>query len=260
MMGEPLPVWIAIVIVGIPAIGVVCYLFGHAKGYDKGWRTRDRLPRVDLSSGLGNRLVVDAIESRAEDTAATDLLVEDVVRFRMLAESSTPDKYQMRRCTLCDGEYLERPGHVRGLCGSCKKRMADRETLEEKQARILQTIRAIEGWEGPGTVGDAGERGPYHITEAYYEDAVQQDDGIALLENERGFIFVMDSLECEEISRRVVAAYMERYCPEAWAFELGDESLEYISRTHNGGPEGPWKISTEDYHRKFLAKWEELTR
>ena len=39
---------------------------------------------------------------------------------------------------------------------------------------LFLAILVVEGWEGPGTVGKAGERGPYQITKAYWTDATEQ--------------------------------------------------------------------------------------
>ena len=51
--------------------------------------------------------------------------------------------------------------------------------------------------------------------------------------------------DCRDLdySRRVVAAYMQRYCPQAWR----DADVETIARIHNGGPAGAYNPKTIAY-------------
>jgi hypothetical protein len=56
--------------------------------------------------------------------------------------------------------------------------------------------------------------------------------------------------QCADLdySKRVVAAYLQRYAPQAWA--AGD--VETLARIHNGGPRGDKKPATYNYGQKVL--------
>jgi hypothetical protein len=115
--------------------------------------------------------------------------------------------------------------------------------LTASRAQILDAIRAVESRGlDPTPDGDGGRAiGPYQIAAPYWMDAAEQD--LSLFEGEW--------FDCRdrEYAERVIGAYMERYCPEAWA--AGD--AEIIARTHNGGPRGPMRCSTLDYWGRVKA-------
>lgn len=85
---------------------------------------------------------------------------------------------------------------------------------------LFAAILAIEGWRGVGTVGAAGEIGPYQITRAYW-----QDSGVP-----------GKHADCEDkaYSERVMTAYWRRYCPEA----LRTRDLAVLASVHHWGPKG----------------------
>lgn len=82
-------------------------------------------------------------------------------------------------------------------------------------------------------LGDGGKAlGPLQIHRAYHADS-----GIA-----------GDYSRCADLSysRQVVAAYLKRYAPRAWA--KGDTAT--LARVHNGGPAGHRKAATIPYANK----------
>jgi len=82
-------------------------------------------------------------------------------------------------------------------------------------------------------LGDNGKAlGPLQIHRAYHADA--RIGG--------------DYSRCADLdySRRVVAAYLQRYAPAAWA--AGDVTT--LARIHNGGPRGANKPATVAYAAK----------
>lgn len=84
-------------------------------------------------------------------------------------------------------------------------------------------------------IGDNGKAlGPLQIHRSYHADA--RIGG--------------DYSRCSDLeySKRVVAAYLQRYAPEAWA--AGD--VETLARIHNGGPRGDKKQATFNYAQKVL--------
>lgn len=84
-------------------------------------------------------------------------------------------------------------------------------------------------------IGDNGKAlGPLQIHRSYHADA--RIGG--------------DYSRCADLeySKRVVAAYLQRYAPEAWA--KGD--VETLARVHNGGVRGASKPSTYNYGQKVL--------
>jgi hypothetical protein len=109
--------------------------------------------------------------------------------------------------------------------------------------RILRAIRQVEtgGCADPANaVGDGGRAiGPYQIHKAYWQDAVEYDRSI-------GGTYA----DCrnEAYARRVVLAYMSRYC-KAWTDET-------VARIHNGGPKGHRKSATLPYWSKVAAELE----
>ena len=86
---------------------------------------------------------------------------------------------------------------------------------------LFAAILAIEGWLGPGTVGAAGEIGPYQITRAYWQDA-RMDHGT--------------HADCEDegYSREVMYRYWLRYCPQA----LESKDISVLAGVHHWGPKG----------------------
>ena len=118
--------------------------------------------------------------------------------------------------------------------------------------RLFDAIRQVETGGHPdplNAVGDGGtSRGPYQISEAYYNDAVQHDP--SLCEGDKSYenVYGQGSMEYSE---KVMQAYMDRYATEAW---LGHPATdEDIARIHNGGPNGFRKRSTLKYWEKVQA-------
>ena len=112
--------------------------------------------------------------------------------------------------------------------------------------RLLHAIRRVEtgGEADPLTaVGDGGASlGPYQISEAYYDDAVEQTP--SLQDNGRTYQNVMGAGSCA-YSEMVIQAYMDRYATVA---RLGRTATEEdIARIHNGGPNGYQEASTIPY-------------
>jgi len=90
--------------------------------------------------------------------------------------------------------------------------------------------------------GDLGKAiGPYQIHEVYWRDAIAADPGLG-----------GSYQDCRQraYAERVIAAYMQRYVPEAWA--AGD--AEVIARVHNGGPTGHRESGTLRYWQRVLAR------
>ncbi|MCR9247186.1 MAG: hypothetical protein NXI31_19310 [bacterium] len=104
---------------------------------------------------------------------------------------------------------------------------------------ILAAIRFVEsgGREFPPD-GDGGRAiGPYQIHRIYWLDAIQTQPQLG-----------GDYQHCRQrdYAERVIAAYMTRWVPKAWA--AGD--AEVIARTHNGGPTGRNKRATDRYWQR----------
>jgi len=107
---------------------------------------------------------------------------------------------------------------------------------------ILAAIRFVESSDCPDPPdGDDGRAiGPYQIHRPYWLDALLDEPEIG--GNYR---------DCRDrtYAERIVAAYMRRYVPAAWA--SGDAQV--IARVHNGGPNGPDLPTT-------LAYWQKVRR
>lgn len=91
------------------------------------------------------------------------------------------------------------------------------------------------GRTGP-ILGDGGKAlGPLQIHRAYHADSRVSGD----------------YSRCADLdySKRVVAAYLKRYAPQAWA--SGD--VQTLARVHNGGPKGANKPATKSYATKVKA-------
>jgi hypothetical protein len=103
--------------------------------------------------------------------------------------------------------------------------------------RILDAIRQVEtgGCKDPANaVGDGGRAiGPFQIHQSYWQDAIEYDPSI-------GGVYA--DCKSEEYARRVVLAYMSRYC-KVWT----DAN---VARIHNGGPAGHKRKATLGYWSK----------
>lgn len=102
---------------------------------------------------------------------------------------------------------------------------------------FFAAIIAIEGWRGPGTVGAAGEIGPYQITEAYWKDS--------------GVPGSHKDCEDKAYSEKVMLAYFKRYCNTA----LNRKDWLTLASVHHSGPSGRYRMF-DDYARRAL----DLTR
>ena len=101
-------------------------------------------------------------------------------------------------------------------------------------------------------VGDGGASlGPYQISRAYYNDAVEQDP--SLHDGGKGYVNVMGPGSME-YSERVIQAYMDRYATERQLDHPASD--EDIARIHNGGPNGYRWHSTLKYWRKVQDNYE----
>ena len=112
--------------------------------------------------------------------------------------------------------------------------------------RLLHAIRRVEtgGEADPLTaVGDNGASlGPYQISEAYYNDAVEQTS--SLQDNGRTYQNVRGAGSCA-YSEMVIQAYMDRYATAAILGRTATE--EDIARIHDGGPNGYQEESTVSF-------------
>ena len=107
---------------------------------------------------------------------------------------------------------------------------------------ILYAIRMVEsGGRDDAPDGDAGLAiGPLQIHEVYWRDALAHDPSLGgSYQDCRGRAY----------AERVFAAYMTRYCPDAW--QRGE--AQTIARVHNGGPLGPQKAATRGYWLRVRA-------
>ena len=109
--------------------------------------------------------------------------------------------------------------------------------------QILDAIRFVESSDRDNVPdGDNGLAiGPYQIHRVYWIDATARDRSIG-----------GDYQDCRQraYAERVIAAYMQRYVPDAW--RIGD--AETIARVHNGGPKGHQKDATLGYWQRVLAR------
>lgn len=104
------------------------------------------------------------------------------------------------------------------------------------QESFFRALHVVEtGGRRGAILGDKGKAlGPLQIHRAYWQDARiggRYED-------------------CADLSysKRVVAAYLQRYAPVAW--EAGDVTT--LARIHNGGPRGDKKQATVNYAAKVL--------
>ncbi|MCA8942258.1 MAG: hypothetical protein KDB80_06815 [Planctomycetes bacterium] len=114
-------------------------------------------------------------------------------------------------------------------------------------AEILDAIRMVEsGGRDDCPDGDGGKAiGPFQIHENYWRDAVAFDPSIG-----PGNGFSYQDCRDRDYAMRVVDAYMTRWIPDAWAAA----DAETIARTHNGGPRGAEKSSTEGYWQRVRKR------
>jgi len=104
-------------------------------------------------------------------------------------------------------------------------------------ASFFRALHIVEtsGKLGP-TIGDNGKAlGPLQIHRAYHADSRVSGDYSRCADL--------------EYSKRVVAAYLQRYAPQAWA--AGD--VETLARIHNGGVRGASKPATKGYGVRVKA-------
>lgn len=109
--------------------------------------------------------------------------------------------------------------------------------------QILAAIRFVES-SGRDDVpdGDGGKAiGPYQIHEVYWRDALRQQPGL-------GGRYA--DCRSRAYAEAVIAAYMQKWAPDAWA--AGDG--ERIARIHNGGPGGADKAATDGYWQRVRAR------
>lgn len=104
-------------------------------------------------------------------------------------------------------------------------------------ATLYAAIAAVEGWQGPGTRGGAGEIGPYQITRGYWQDARMPDGAF-------------EDCEKPEYARRVMIRYWQRYCPGA--LERGEVGT--LASVHHWGPKGVRQIwrRRDDYVERVI--------
>lgn len=95
--------------------------------------------------------------------------------------------------------------------------------------------------------------GPYQIQRGFHEDAVGWDRSI-------GAKRYRATLSSMEYSERVIDAYNTRWGREQWerlkAGEGSMEDVEFLARTHNGGPRGSEKEATVEYFELFMGHWD----
>ena len=86
---------------------------------------------------------------------------------------------------------------------------------------FFAAILAVEGWRGPGTFGAHGERGPYQITQAYWQDAKMPSGAF-------------ENCDYPVYARAVMMRYWKRFCPDA----LRDLDWRILAAVHHWGPRG----------------------
>lgn len=121
----------------------------------------------------------------------------------------------------------------------------DPEGLTAPQRRILDAIQLVEtGNLDPvnSAGGDQGKAlGPFQIHRSYWQDSTCKNPQIS---------FCYEQIVNAACGRRVVRAYMQRWCPQAW--ERADAQI--IARVHNGGPRGADNARTLVYWNKVKAR------
>jgi len=83
--------------------------------------------------------------------------------------------------------------------------------------------------------GDGGRAiGPFQIWKAYWRDALEFDPSIGgRYQDCRNYAY----------AKKVVAAYLQRHAPDAWA----KKDFATLAAVHNGGPTGASKPATKEY-------------
>ena len=119
--------------------------------------------------------------------------------------------------------------HARVSLRVSDKAAALRSPSTSGRCRLLCAIEQKEGWDGARHPGPAGERGPYQITREYWQDACAWGK---LDWNYDTHVWSRD--RCEY----VMEMYWRRH---------GAKTDEQRARMNNGGPDGPWRHSTEQY-------------
>ncbi|HLU40724.1 MAG TPA: hypothetical protein VK081_15170 [Planctomycetota bacterium] len=116
----------------------------------------------------------------------------------------------------------------------------------DRHRAILDAIHFVEtGGRDPCPDGDGGRAiGPYQIHRVYWLDAVAFDPSLGPA---AGFDY--EDCRRRDYAERVIAAYMQRWVPDAW--RTGD--AEVIARTHNGGPRGAQSGATAGYWSRVRA-------
>ena len=111
------------------------------------------------------------------------------------------------------------------------------------QREVLDAIRFVESSHRDDVPdGDGGKAiGPFQIHFVFWQDAVAA-------EPELGGVY--EDCRRRDYAERVVAAYMRRWAPEAWA--AGE--AEVIARVHNGGPTGAENRATLGYWQRVRAR------
>lgn len=99
--------------------------------------------------------------------------------------------------------------------------------------RLLDAMEQVESCGNRNVVGDNGRSfGPLQIQYPYWKDS--RTPGVFSRVHDRAY------------ARRVVLNYWRRYCPNA----LRSEDLQWLARTHNGGPRGVLRQATFAYWNK----------
>ncbi|KKM20409.1 hypothetical protein LCGC14_1645720 [marine sediment metagenome] len=117
--------------------------------------------------------------------------------------------------------------------------LASRDVPDETLRPLFDAIFQEESYCGFMLEGDGGiTRGPYHISQAYWQDACEYGDV-----DWDYHTHIWSHRHCKQ----VMIWYWQRY---------GAKTDEERARIHNGGPRGMSKESTKEYWRRIQAKME----
>lgn len=94
---------------------------------------------------------------------------------------------------------------------------------------LFAAINSVESPDGIHVPYPASHIGNYQISHDYWQDTGLEGQWKDVLE--------------DRYARQVMLAYWRRYVPEA----LENLDFEVLARTHNGGPNGQYKTSTQIY-------------
>ncbi|HEX5050167.1 MAG TPA: hypothetical protein VFZ65_00215 [Planctomycetota bacterium] len=102
--------------------------------------------------------------------------------------------------------------------------------------QVLDAIRFVESSHRDAVPdGDDGRAiGPFQIHREYWQDALKAEPSLG---------GSYQDCRRRDYAERIVAAYMRRWVPDAWA--AGD--AEVLARVHNGGPKGAQNPATLGY-------------